>query len=226
MACKKAALTTMDAPNDDAAILIGESLATNNYGVSSITQDISTSAKTLAGNANCGVTISDSIIRKSTVGVPFKHDYKLNYTHKLNCKANLPDNITGLLVYKGSFVGPKIISDNSGNRTYMITGLEPTSDNYVFNGVFKIYNNYKLKLDTNKRGSASIYLGIKDLAVSKTNHTIISGKAMVMITGSSSKKANFTYNGEVIFNNSTSATLILNGDQYSIDIITGNVVKK
>jgi hypothetical protein len=228
VACKKAQLNTMDAPNDDAAIIIAEALATNNYGANNITQDISNNAIKLANKSNifCGLNVTDSVVRKSTLGVNFNYDYKLKYTNKLNCNtSNLPDNITGSLSYTGKFTGPKLISNYSGNRTYRINGLSSTAENHVINGEYKCYNNYKFKTDTTNKGTANIYFGVKDLVVSKINHTIISGSAMIMVTGSSNKKANFTYNGKLTFN-SSSAILMLNGDEYHIDINTGNVVKK
>lgn len=227
-ACKKASLSDLNKPNNDAAIIIAEALATNNYGANNITQDISDNAIELVGKSNvfCGISVTDSISRKSTLGANFSYNYKLNYTHKLNCNtSNLPDNITGSLTYSGKFTGPKLISNFNGSRTYRITGLTPAADKHIFNGEYKCYNNYKFKTDTTNNGTANIYFGVKDLIVSKANHSIISGSAMIMITGSSSKKANFTYNGTLIFNSST-ATLKLNGDEYNIDINTGNVVKK
>jgi hypothetical protein len=227
-ACKKAQLTTMDAPNDDAAIIIAEALATNNYGANNITQEISDNAITVANKSNifCGLSVTDSVVRKSTLGVNFTYDYKLNYTHKLNCNtSNLPDNITGSLTYSGKFTGPKLISNFNGTRTYRIAGLTPAADNHVFNGEYKCYNNYKFKSDTTNKGTANIYFGVKDLIVSKTTHNIVSGSAMIMVTGSSSKKANFTYNGKLTFS-ASSAILTLNGNEYNIDINTGNVVKK
>ena len=227
VACKKAQLSTMDAPNDDAAIIIAEALATNNYGASNITQDISNNAIKLANKSNtfCGLSVTDSIVRKSTLGGNFNFDYKLKYTNKLNCNtSNLPNNITGSLTYTGKFTGPKLISNYNGNRTYRINGLSSTAENHIINGEYKCYNNYKFKTDTTNKGTANIYFGVKDLVVSKLNHTIISGSAMIMVTGSSSKKANFTYNGKLTFN-ASSAILTLNGDEYHIDINSGNVVK-
>ena len=227
VACKKAQLNTMDAPNDDAAIIIAEALATNNYGANNITQDISNNAIKLANKSNtfCGLSVTDSIVRKSTLGGNFNFDYKLKYTNKLNCNtSNLPNNITGSLTYTGKFTGPKLISNYNGNRTYRINGLSSTDENHVITGEYKCYNNYKFKTDTTNKGTANIYFGVKDLVVSKLNHTIISGSAMIMVTGSSSKKANFTYNGKLTFN-ASSAILTLNGDEYHIDINSGNVVK-
>ncbi|GAB2981528.1 hypothetical protein GCM10027049_17050 [Mucilaginibacter puniceus] len=227
-ACKKAQLTNMDAPNDDAAILIAEALATNNYGANNITQDINDNAITLANKSSsfCGVSVTDSVIRKSTLGANFNCDYKLKYTNKLNCNAsNLPDNITGSLTYAGKFTGPKLISEFTGSRVYRIAGLTPAADNQVFNGEYKCYNNYKFKSDTTNKGTANIYFGVKNLIVSKASHKIISGTAMIMVTGSSTKKANFTYNGQLTLS-ASSAILTLNGNEYNIDINTGNVVKK
>jgi len=227
-ACKKAQLTNMDAPNDDAAIIIAEALVTNNFSANNINQNLSNNALTLTnkGSIHCGLSITDSVIHKSVAGASFSYNYKTKFTNKLNCSiAGLPDNITGNLSYSGHFTGPKLISNYSGNRTYRITGLTLTTENHIINGEYKCYNNYKFKTDTTNRGTANIYFGVKDLVVSKANHSIISGSAMIMVTGSSTKKENFTYNGKLTFNPAY-AVLTLNGNEYHIDINTGNVVKK
>ncbi len=225
--CKKAQLATMDAPNDDAAIMIAEALATNNYTANNINHTISTNALSLTnkGSVYCGLSITDSVIHKSIAGTNFSYNYKSKFTHKLNCStAGLADYITGNLSYSGFFIGPKLISNYNGTRTYRITGLT-SAENHIINGEYKCYNNYKFKTDTTNKGKANIYFGVKDMVVSKANHTIISGTAMIMITGGSSKKENFTYNGKLIFNDS-SALLTLNGNEYQIDINSGNVIKK
>ena len=227
-ACKKAQLTTVNASNDDAAILLAGSLASNTYGMSNLSADISTNALALSNkNLSCGAIVIDSSICKSLPGSAATYSYKLNYTNKLNCNAdNLPDNLTQSLTYSGNFSGPKLTITNSGTTSYHIGGLTPSSTVHVFNGEYKNSAHFKFKSDTTNTGVANIYLGVKNLTILKASHSIISGTAMVIVTGNSTKKSNFTYNGSLTFNGANTATLTLNGNDYTIDVYTGEVTKK
>ncbi len=226
-ACKKAQVSAVSPSNDDAAILLAGTLATNNFGMSNLSSDISNTSLVLASNNSCGIETIDSAIRKSSPGNNFNYNYKIKYSNKVNCNtSNLPDYITNSLTYNGSFEGPKLKVSSSGSTSYRIGGLTPTATVHVLNGEYKNTSQFKFKTDTTNHGTVNIYIGVKNLLVSKVNNNIISGTAMVMITGSSSKKTAFSYNGSLIFNNATSASLSLNGAEYAIDLITGEAVKK
>ena len=227
-ACKKAQVTTVNTSNDDAAVILAGSLASSSYGMSGLTTDISTNTSVLANsNLNCGAVVIDSATCKNFPGMPATYNYKLNYTNKLNCNAdNLPDNFNQSLTYNGNFSGPRLMITNTGTTSYRIAGLTPASSVHVFNGEYKNSTHFKFKSDTTNNGIANIYLGIKNLTVSKATHVIMSGTAMVIITGNSSKKSNFTYNGSLTFNGANTASLNLNGNDYTIDLYTGEMTKK
>lgn len=227
-ACKKSQLSAIAPSNDDAAVLLGASLAANNYGMNYLSSDISNTSLVLAGsNLSCGSEVIDSAIRKNTPGTIVSYNYKIKYTDKLNCNSsNLPDYLTNTLTYKGNFEGPKLKISSSGSTSYRIGGLTQAATVHVFNGEYKNTTQFKFKTDTTNHGTVNIYMGVKNLIISKTNNNIISGTAMVMVTGSSSKKSAFSYNGNLTFNNATSASLSLNGAEYTIDLITGEAVKK
>jgi hypothetical protein len=221
-ACKKAQVSAVS-PSNDAAVLLAGSLATNNYGMSYLSNDISYTA--LVNDLKCGGEKIDSATRKSTPGTVAYYNYKIKYTNKVTCNtSNLPDYITNTLTYNGSFEGPKLKVSSLGSTSYRIGGLTPTATSHVLNGEYK--NTTQFKTDTTNHGTVNIYLGVKNLLISKTNNTIISGTATVIITGSSSKKTSFSYNGALTFNNASSALLSLNGAEYYIDLITGEAVKK
>jgi len=228
ISCKKAQLAAVTASNDDAAIILGSSLASNNYGMNLLSTDISGNAiELMTKNLSCGQSITDTITHKNIPGTAATYTYKLIYTNTLNCNtSNLPDNLTNTLTYSGNFNGPKITFTNTGSTNYRIAGLTPTATVHTFNGEFKGSGSYKFKSDTTNRGTASIYLNVKNLVISKTSHKITGGTAMVIVTGNSTKKSTFTYNGTLTFNDESSASFTLNGTDYSVDLTTGEITKK
>jgi hypothetical protein len=228
VSCKKAQLAAVNSSNDDAAIILGSSLATNNYGMNLLSTDISGNAlELMAKNLSCGQSVTDSIQRKNMPGTAATYIYKLKYTNTLNCNSsNLPDNLTNSLTYSGNFNGPKITFTNSGSTNYHIAGLTPTATVHTFNGEYKGSGSYKFKTDTTNKGTASIYMNVKNLVVSKANHNVMGGTAMVIVTGTSTKKSTFTYNGTLTFINAFSASLLLNGTDYTVDLVTGDITKK
>ncbi len=226
--CKKSQLASVTASNDDAAIIIGNTLAVNNYGMNVLSTDISGNAlELMTKSLSCGQSVTDSVMRITTPGVASVYYYKVKYTNKLNCNANSQaDNLTNSLTYAGYFNGPKLIFTNTGSTNYVIAGLTPAATVHSFNGEYKAFGSYKFKTDTTNRGTANIYLNVKNLIISKANHNITGGTATVIITGTSTKKSTFTYNGTLTFKGDFLAVLTLNGAEYIVDLITGEITKK
>ena len=227
ISCKKSQIAAVTPTSDDAAILLAGSLANNNYGMTNLSMDISNTASPSGNNIlACGSTIIDSIVRKNTPGNAGSYNYKVKYNNQVFCNNNsIPDYLINKANYNGNYQGPKLKVTSSGSTNYRVGGLTPTSTVHVINGEYKSTTNFKFRSDTTNSGTVNILIAAKDLILSKTNHTIQSGTAMVIITGNSTKKSMFTYNGNLSFNNAASATLKLNGNEYSIDLLTGEAVK-
>ena len=69
VSCKKAQLAAVNGSNDDAAIILGSSLATNNYGMNLLSSDISGNAlELMTKNLSCGQSVTDSIQHNNTPG--------------------------------------------------------------------------------------------------------------------------------------------------------------
>jgi len=226
--CKKSQIAAITASNDDAAIILGNTLAGNNYGMNNLSTDVSLDVLSLmTKNLSCGQSVTDSIVRKNAPGTIATYTYKVKYTNKLNCNTNnQADNLTNTVSYSGSFSGPRITITNTGGASYKIAGLTTAATNHSFNGTYESNGSYKFKNDTTNRGTVKILFTVSNLIISKANNTVTGGTANVMITGTSTKKSTFTYNGTLTFNSAVAATLTLNGFNYIIDLITGEVTKK
>ncbi|MGZ3755052.1 MAG: hypothetical protein ACXVAY_21370 [Mucilaginibacter sp.] len=228
-ACKKPGLiATSNVSNADAAVMLSGALSSNSYGVTNISTDVSLNAATaLNANQACGSTVTDTMTRRSPVGSSTSYLYKLSYTHKLTCNiGGAADNISSNLTYSGYFNNPSLSLTNSGNVAFTVGGLTPAATSYVVNGEYKSSGTFKLRPDSTNTGSASIDIVAKNLVVSKSTQTIVSGTATVIVTGTTFKKGDFTYNGIATFTGNYMASLMLNGSNYTINLATGIVTKK
>lgn len=231
-ACKKLGTTSLSISNEDAAAIIGSSLAANSNGLVSISSDIALSSQSvITNNIGCGVTKVDSISRQSAPNAETVFGFKAKFSNKLTCNANnQPDNVTNMLTYSGYINSPRIFITNTGSTNFTIAGLTPAATVYAINGTYNSFGSFKVKADTTKSGTAVINITIKNLLISKTATTatipVTGGTATLAITGNSPKKGAFTFNGSLTINSITSATLNLNGTLYTINLITGVAVKQ
>lgn len=226
-ACKKSytppVTITTNVTNAEAADMAAGAVSLNSNGVANVSDDASLTATAyVALHLPCGTTKSDSLSRTSAPGATRLYSYSLKYSYTLNCNANnIPDNLTGSLIYGGNFNGPNISSANSGTANFTIAGLSPTANNYVINGEYKRTGTFQSKVDTSNHGNSSITIAIAALTVKKTTRAILSGTGTVTITGTVPKKGAFSYTGALVFNGDGTASLTVNGTVYRIDLATG-----
>jgi len=212
---------------DDAANMLAAASASSTYGANGFTADIARLGQAAATPNGCALSITDTISRKSTTPTGATYSYVLYNTHKLFCNTSgAPDNVSGTITYSGNYNNANLVLTNSGTTTYTLAGLTQTATVYSLSGEYKSTGTFKLKSDTTQTGTVSIDLVLKNLTIAKSNLYITGGTATAIVTGTSVKNGGFTYNGTLTFNNSYTATLMINGNTYTIDILTGVVTKK
>jgi hypothetical protein len=231
-ACKKLDTTSQNKliSNDEAATMIAGSLSSNSNGLTTFSADVATSSQGIVNsNYGCGITHVDSVSHQSALGAQTTYNYKYKIVNKLNCNtSNLPDNVTSMLTFSGNFNGPNLWASGSGSTNFTVAGLTPTATAYAINGTFKSMASFKLKPDTTRNGTISMDITVKNLIISKstvsTPGVITGGSAMAVITGNSPKGA-FTFNGTLLFNGNYVASLTIGNNIYTINLLTGTVVK-
>ena len=225
-ACTKSGLTTPNTtPNvssADAADMVSGSLATNADGMASVSNDASIQSQAYVdAKFACGSVHTDTISRSSANGAAITYSYGLGYTYTLNCNGLIPDNVTGKLNYSGNYSGPNVSSSNTGTSIFTLAGLAPTAVSYVFNGSYLRSGSFASKVDTTNHGNSNLDIEVKNLTITKPARTIASGTATFMLSGTVLKKGTFNYAGALTFNGDGTATLIVNGTSYSINLTTG-----
>jgi hypothetical protein len=240
LSCKKtenSPATSTAVTTDQAADLAAGSLASNSYGLTSLSDNVSANAQSVASintgsqavnsigtnsiHQECGTTLSDSASNSGTNGnVSFSYFFK--FARTLNCNtSNQPDNLANSINYRGNFSGPNLTTADTGSAIFTIAGLSQTATNFVINGEYKRSGSFQSKVGNKASGHSNVDIVVTNLTLTKPGRRIASGSATISITGSTSKNGSFSYTGTIVFNGDGSATLTINGTVYSIDLVTG-----
>lgn len=224
MACKKNGTSLSgNVSVAEAADILAGSLSSSAYGFVDFSDDATVRSQTeFDAKLTCGATRSDTITKTSPAGAVTSYSYSLGYSYTLNCNtSNLADNVTGKVNYSGMFNSPHISSTNKGTGSFTLAGLTPTATVYAFNGSVLRSGSFASKTDTTNHGSINIDIEVHNLILHKPNRDIASGTATFVLTGNVPKKGNFAFTGNVTFNGDGTATLKVNGTNYSINLTTG-----
>jgi hypothetical protein len=237
---------------DDAADMVGSSLASNYNGLATVTDDVTNAGTSLTAssiatshgssfnslNSNpnvvttidkkqlaCGLVVSDTVTRSGGSN-SVNYSYNSIYNFTLNCNNSVPSDMTSILAYNGSFSGPIWLLTDTGSTTFTVTGLAPQATDFVLSGEYKRHGTFKSKIDSTKHGYRVVDIVVTTLTLMKPSRTIVSGNATIAINGYTPKKGKFTYNGTLVFNNDGTANLTISGIVYNINLATGLKFRK
>ena len=219
--CKKDSTATVTA--DDAADAVTYSMQANTGGYAGQVADAATYAASQGigkvdgiQTLSCGV-LFDTSITKSYTGA-FTATYNHEWKYLLNCSGIVPSSLAFTGTYNGSFSGARMESSNNGVRNLTFAGLGNGSNEYIVNGSFTRTGNHTSKVRNNYTFTTDIQTTITNVTVDKTTYKITGGAASVVAICNVSNGNSSTFNGNVTFNATHTATLVINGNTYTIDL--------
>ncbi len=224
VSCKKTDNTaTNSVTTDQVADISSGSIALSSDGLATNSNDIASAA--LSNDQGCGTSVTDSTTKSGTSS-NVTYDYFLKYTHTLTCNtSNQHDNIVYDLSFHGHYEGPNVNSLDTGTSSFKIAGFTPQATTFLINGEYKRTGKFTSKIGDKISGTSSIDIVVTNLTVSKSTKNITGGTATIAISITSAKgTSNFT--GPLTFNGDGTATLVINGTTYSINLTTGIVTKQ
>jgi hypothetical protein len=125
--------------------------------------------------------------------------------------------------YSGSFDGPRMASEHAGTASVNITKLEKASATYSVNASYKSTGSFQSKIRNKNSTSSVVDIAITDVVVDKSTHEILSGSASATITGTVTGKGSFTFTGTIEFNGDQMASVVVNGSDYLVNLVTGEI---
>ena len=210
--CKKDASSgstsaSVTVTQDDAADAITEAVTPQSAGVTAQVSDATVMASSSA--YACGAAFDSSIIRSSAEGAAITYSFSLQWNWKLTCAS--PSNFAAAFKGKSSYDAVRMSSADSSSGSFVITGLAPADDSYIFNQTYSRNGSQQSKIGNKNSFTSTITITSTDIKVSKSTQQITSGTAAVNISGASSSGKSFAYSGTITFKGSKKATLSISG---------------
>jgi hypothetical protein len=214
--------TTNGITTDQVADLSAGSISLSSDGLATTSTDISSAA--LSNDQGCGTSATDSTTKSGTSN-NVTYNYFFKYIHTLTCNTNNQhDNIAYDVNFNGYYENPDVKSLDTGTSTFKIAGLTPASTAVVINGEYKRTGKFTYKVGNKTSGTSSVDILVANLTVDKTTKKITGGTATITISATT-PKGTFNFSGPLTFNGDGTATLVISGTTYSINLITGAVTK-
>ncbi|SEJ83111.1 hypothetical protein SAMN05192553_1239 [Cyclobacterium xiamenense] len=204
---------------EEAVEIVEKSLAEESAGLEETTYEYAkTYGEEISLNVQCNQPVTDSYMY-SYNGTLVQASYDFNWDFTITCNAlNVPQSATFNSSGSGTYTTPRIESDDSSTFMATVTGLQPTSSVLTYNATFERVGTQQLTTNQTTRTVTSDFdATLVDLVVGKSDYEVDSGTGTFTLTGSTNQ-GNFSYNGSIVFNGNQTATLTINGNQYTIDL--------
>ncbi len=207
----------------DVVDVIETSLAKETYGMSksmetAVVYSEEQNVFTENPDLECGHLYNDAY-NESYNSDNFSYDFSINRAYQLNCDEN--GNASSLaynMNYTGVYDAPRMASDDDGVLGYVLSGLSPDEYAVLFEGNYTRNGSQESKVRHMNAFTSTLIFDISNVAVSKTTYQIMSGTSLVSFTGISSNGNEYHFNGTLTFNGDETATLVLNGNTYIINL--------
>lgn len=213
--------------SEEEADLVAAALAENTSGLITSLSDAALVAEEAVDNdisngrvAGCGFS-KDTTFTTTRSTAQLTLSYNFNYGFELTCGAT--QYITMELNYSGEFDAPRMASANTGTGELEISQLQKAGTAYVINGEYTRSGSFTSKVRNQNTSTSNITLTLTDLNVDKVAVKILSGTATATISGNVEGKGSFTRSGSITFNGDNTATLTIKGEEYIINLTSGEI---
>lgn len=147
-------------------------------------------------------------------------DRLINLSYNVSCNFfNIPQTAEITATSSGTFTTQRIASNDTSQTSLSVSGLQLLSNTLLFNGNHTREGTSQITINQNTRNINSIFdIEITNLTIDKQTLEIISGNALVTLTGTTNQGNPFSFEGAIVFNDNQTITLIINGNEYEINI--------
>jgi hypothetical protein len=175
--------------------------------------------------AECGYSATESAnINGGTSLITFSLSY--SYDVAVNCDDNSElESFTSEFEYEGAFDAPRFASQHSGSGFLTITSLDEENDDYEINGSYDRSGAFQSKIRNQASGNHTLDINVDAVTVNKVNKEITGGTASVSARGEIEGKGSYSFDADVTFNGDGTATIVVSGTTYNVDLETSTVVE-
>lgn len=205
---------------EEIVALIEGALQARSEGVAAESADAAYVAETYTEKTltmECGQTLDSTVVRSlSNNQITANYSWVWNWT--LNCdQLGLPSSIDMTAEAAGSYQTSRMESNDVTTADLSIGNLL-LGQYYTISGTFSRTGNQTSRIRNGNSFSSNLVIEVDDFAVDKGTRRLSSGNADFTLTGEGTGGESFTFEGDIIINGDGTATLVINGDQYTIPL--------
>ena len=210
--CRGEVLETIS--ESEAAEVIQSAISAETEGLVMQVEDVTEIAQTYLDS--CGKVYDNQVNKNQNFGVR-SYDYTFSWNWQMTCNSlGVPQTLSIGYDADGQYDTPRMTSDDESDGTFIISGLELSAPDYVFNGTVTRSGSQSSKIGNQSSFSSQLAITTTNLTYNKSDDEIASGTADVTISGTDQNGNSFSYTGQVVFNGNNTATLTINGTSYPI----------
>jgi hypothetical protein len=220
---------TSSSQEDDAADVIAAAL-----GSGSTTQGFSaqlTDAATLARGGSLSKSPAGSLLKSSSVNFDTTivrtgalGNYSWNYRFNLHQAFLSLTTMEFGYGMKGTYDTPILSSNDSANAFLTLTGLQAAYTVFTVNGSYLRLGSETSKIRNKSQLFTTINLVVGAVDLDKSSGAIVDGTLTGTISGDFNGRNSFSWSVQVTFNGNGTASLVVNGKSYTINLSTARVV--
>lgn len=208
--------TVADATTEEAAAIVATSFCTGSAGTMTQMEDAVGLAKP---NGYKSMLADSSFTLASPTGAIITYQYAVTYSFGF-----LTPN-TYQLTYNsmGNYASPNSVGVITSSGALTISGLIDNSTVYTCNGNAGRNGTFTMKIGNKNSITATVTTTITDFKFNKNTGICESGKASVVVSGSTSTGKTFSCSGTLVYEGNYIGSLTLSGKTYSVNIKTGTI---
>jgi hypothetical protein len=202
---------------EEVAEIIEASLSQSKGGMTKEMESTTEDIETMALNELCDSILSDTRIFEYN-GLQIQASSEASWTFDLNCTPfGLPQSAIISIESAISFNSPRISSEGTSTFTGDIAGLQFSSPSIIWNGTYSRTGSYDFNFQQSNNGYSTIDLALTAVTLNKQSLIISSGSGIFTIEITSNDNTS-TIEGTITFNGDQTATLVINGMEFIIDL--------
>ena len=214
--CKKDNDDKDSISDEEVAEAVTQSVSASSGGM--VVQTESTARMSGTSTLTCGQTSDTTVVGQSAPGAIITYNYSLNFSRTLTCNGGIPVQFQFNFTGSSNYTALRMSSADNSTAQFTVTGLEPGSNNYIFNSSYVRNGTQQSKVRYQRSFSSTITITSSNITVDKATQKIISGTATVEFVGNGSGGYTVTRGGTLTFLGNSKATLALkNGSTFNIE---------
>ncbi len=173
-------------------------------------------------NGGCNETFDSSFTKENGLGSIISYSYTYSWTGVVNCDSSTtvptPSDIDFTYTSEGDYTAPRMSSSDDGTYNVNVSGIQSTSTNYGVTGSYTRVGSQTTKIRNELTFTATLGVAMTSLVVEKATKNIQSGGGTFTVTGETSGGESISYEGSLTYNGDGTATVNLNGKDYTINL--------